>query len=117
MDPIVRVQARNLRVRLGRYYAGAGANHPDCHRITQTDLRAGVPRAGREAGAGGRQQRQECLCLELLHFPDHGWRVSVAWGRRFRLPCTGIPALLNPKIFAARNDFSCRFPLQFVDLL
>jgi serine/threonine-protein kinase len=28
MDPIVRVQARNLRVRLGQYYAGAGANDP-----------------------------------------------------------------------------------------
>jgi hypothetical protein len=28
MDPIVRVQARNLRVRLGQHYAGAGANDP-----------------------------------------------------------------------------------------
>jgi tetratricopeptide (TPR) repeat protein len=28
MDPIVRVQARNLRVRLGQYYAGPGANDP-----------------------------------------------------------------------------------------
>jgi len=28
LDPIVRVQARNLRVRLAQYYAGAGANDP-----------------------------------------------------------------------------------------
>ena len=28
MDPIVRVQARNLRVRLSQYYAGAGAHDP-----------------------------------------------------------------------------------------
>jgi hypothetical protein len=28
LDPIVRVQARNLRIRLARYYAGPGANHP-----------------------------------------------------------------------------------------
>lgn len=28
LDPIVRVQARNLRVRLSRYYAGPGANDP-----------------------------------------------------------------------------------------
>lgn len=28
LDPIVRVQARNLRVRLGQYYAAAGANDP-----------------------------------------------------------------------------------------
>ncbi len=28
MDPIVRVQARNLRVRLGQYYAGPGAGDP-----------------------------------------------------------------------------------------
>ena len=27
-DPIVRVQARNLRMRLARYYAGPGANDP-----------------------------------------------------------------------------------------
>lgn len=27
-DPIVRVQARNLRARLERYYAGPGANDP-----------------------------------------------------------------------------------------
>jgi hypothetical protein len=28
LDPIVRVQARNLRIRLGRYYAGPGAGQP-----------------------------------------------------------------------------------------
>ena len=28
IDPIVRVQARNLRIRLARYYAGPGAAHP-----------------------------------------------------------------------------------------
>ncbi len=28
LDPIVRVQARNLRIRLARYYAGPGANQP-----------------------------------------------------------------------------------------
>jgi hypothetical protein len=28
LDPIVRVQARNLRIRLARYYAGPGAGHP-----------------------------------------------------------------------------------------
>ena len=28
LDPIVRVQARNLRVRLGQYYAGPGAGDP-----------------------------------------------------------------------------------------
>jgi hypothetical protein len=27
-----------------------------------------------------------------------------------------MPVLLNPRIFAVRDDFSCRLPVQVVDL-
>ena len=67
IDPIVRVQARNLRGRLGQYYAGPGANDPI---LIELPKRTYVPvfhcPRGREAGARGslRLLRRSSLPLE-----------------------------------------------------
>ena len=71
MDPIVRVQARNLRTRLAQYYAGAGASDPI---LIDLPKRTYVPvfqsRAGGEPASAGFPETDKALPVNALAIPN-----------------------------------------------
>jgi len=77
-DPIVRVQARNLRVRLERYYAGPGADDP---------LRIELPKGA----------YVPVFSLREVPRPRRKWLVSAA------IALAALLALLSVAVFEVRE--------------
>ena len=101
IDPIVRVQARNLRARMAKYYEGPGADRRGPHRSSEAHVRPGVyvqarsgatpqrlpetfyPRPDRAPAPEARSRRQQRRPAPAASTPPRRpGRTPLGWSRR-----------------------------------